>query len=253
MRKALIIIGKSVLALLSVSGVALLAFEGWLVWHYEYGLGLPSEDRLAAMSSTGPACTTDVGRTYVPLAEVPPLLRKAAIASEQLDFYEAWSLNPIVEIALATGAGRRPRAGGITQSVGRCLLSLSPEGRQQIDPIGSLFFMQRVTRSLSRDRILEIYLNESYFGRGAYGVAAGAEVYFGKRLAELDIDEVAFITARARQPYPSRNFDTRSRDFVIDRMLTAGLISEAEAASSKSRPLLLNDKPPSGQNTPVEQ
>src|SRR6266702_257007 len=197
MRKALIIIGKSVLALLSVSGVALLAFEGWLVWHYEYGLGLPSEDRLAAMSSTGPACTTDVGRTYVPLAEVPPLLRKAAIASEQLDFYEAWSLNLIVDIALATGAGRRPRAGGITQSVGRCLLSVSPEGRQQIDPSGSLLFMQRVTRSLSRDRILEIYLNESYFGRGAYGVAAGAEVYFGKRLAELDIDEVAFITARA--------------------------------------------------------
>ena len=75
----------------------------------------------------------------------------------------------------------------------------------------------------------------------------------GKPPAELNIDEVAFIVSRARHPYPSRDFDTRSRDFVIDRMLTAGLISEAEAASSKSRSLLLKEKPPGGQNTPVNQ
>jgi membrane carboxypeptidase/penicillin-binding protein len=255
MRKPLIILAKLVLALLSVAGMGLLIAAGWLIWHYEYGLGLPSEDRLATMSSTGPACTTDLGRTYVPLAEVPPLLRKAVIAYEQSDFYEAWSLNPFVEFALAAAANRRPGASsGVMQSVTKCLMSLSPTCCRGLDwHIGTIFFMQRVASSLSRDRSLEIYLNESYLGRGARGVAAAAETYFGKPLSELNIDEVAFIASRTRHPQPSRDFDTRSRDFAIDRMLTAGLISEAQAASSKSRPLLLKDKPPGGQNTPLNQ
>ncbi|MBR0756918.1 transglycosylase domain-containing protein [Bradyrhizobium jicamae] len=252
MRKFAIIAAKSVLAVVSLAGVALLAFSAWLIWHYEHGIGLPTEAQIAAISPAGPACTADPKRNYVALTEIPPLLRNAAIASEQPDFYDAWSLNPMVEIVLAIGTGRRPRPGGITQSVGHCLQFLSPEGRRQIDPIASLLFMQRVTRSLSRDRILEVYLNENYFGRGAYGVAAGAEVYFGKRLAELDIDEVAYITARARQPFRSRTFDTRPRDVVIDRMLTAGLISEAEATPAKSRPLRLKDEP-GDQAKPVNQ
>lgn len=252
MRKSLIIVAKLVLALLSAAGVGLLMLTGWLVWHYEHGIGLPSEDRLAAMSSTGPACTTDSGRTYLPLAEVPPLLRKTVLAYEQIDFYEAWSLNPFVEFALAAAANRKPRASGIMQSVARCLMSLSPNCCQGLDwHIGTIFFMQRVANSLPRDRILEIYLNESYLGRGAHGVAAAAEAYFGKPLSELNIDAVAFIASRARHPYPSRNFDTRFRDFVIDRMLTAGLIGEAQAASGKSRPLLLEEKPPGGPSSSV--
>jgi penicillin-binding protein 1A len=121
-----------------------------------------------------------------------------------------------------------------------------------MDPIAAIYFMQRVTRSLSRDRILEIYLNESYLGRGAYGVAAGAEAYFGKALPELDVDEVAFIIMRARQPHPSRYFDTRARDYAIERMQTAGLIDETQAAAAKSQPLLLKETPGT-QAQPVNQ
>ncbi|WP_441234792.1 transglycosylase domain-containing protein [Bradyrhizobium sp. 930_D9_N1_4] len=243
MRKFFVVAAETVLAVLSLGGVGLLAFSGWLVWHYEYGIGLPTEAQLAAISQTGPACGTDAKRAVVPLADIPHLLRDAVIAYEQPDYYQAWSLNPIVEIASAMGAGRRPLAGGITQPVAHCLLSLSPETRRQIDPIAGILFMQRVIRSLSRDRILEIYLNERYLGRGAYGMAAGAETYFGKPLPDLDVDEIAFLMIRARQPYPSRSFDARSRDRVIDRMQTAGLISETQAATAKNRPLPLNDTP----------
>ncbi|WP_456619204.1 MULTISPECIES: transglycosylase domain-containing protein [unclassified Bradyrhizobium] len=243
MRKFLFIAAKTVLAVLLLGSTGLLALSGWLVWHYGYSIGLPTEAQLAAVSPTGPACRTDPKHATIPLADIPPLLRDAVIAYEQPDFYEAWTLNPIAEIAFAMGTGRRPRPAGVTQSVARCLLSLSPGNDRQIDPIASIFFMQRVTRSLSRDRILEIYLNESYLGRSAFGMAAGAEAYFGKALPDLDVDEVAFITTRARQPYPSRSFDTRSRDFAIDRMQTAGLISETQAAAAKSRPLLLKDAP----------
>ena len=191
-------------------------------------------------------------RATIPLADIPPLLRNAVIAYEQPDFYEAWSLNPIAEIALGLGTGRGPRPAGITQSVARCLVLLTPGNDRQIDPIATIYFMQRVTRSLSRDRILEIYLNESYLGRGAYGVAAGAEAYFGKPVADLDIGEIAFLVMRARQPSPNRTFDTRLRDYIIDRMQTAGLISETQAAAAKSRPLPLNERPGT-QAQPVNQ
>lgn len=237
MRKFLVVAAKTALAVLSLGGVGLLAFAGWLVWHYEYGAGLPTDAQLAAIAQAGPACTSDPKRTYVPLADIPPLLRSAMIAYEQPDFYEAWSLNPIIEIALAMGAGRRPAPAGLTQSVSRCLLSLSPETRRQIDPIASIFFTQRVTSILSRDRMLEIYLNENYLGRGAYGVAAGAQAYFGKPLQDLDVDEIAFLIMRARRPFPSRYFNTDSRNYVIDRMQAAGLISETQAAVAKSRVL----------------
>ncbi|WP_092192936.1 transglycosylase domain-containing protein [Bradyrhizobium sp. cf659] len=252
MRKFLVVAAKTVLALLSFAGVCLLALSGWLVWHYGYRIGLPTEAQLAAVSPTGPACRADPKRAYISLADIPPLLRDAAIAYEQPDFYEAWTLNPIAEIALALGTGRRPRSAGVTQSVARCLLSLTPGNDRQIDPVASIFFTQRVTRSLSRDRILEIYLNESYLGRGAYGVAAGAEAYFGKPLADLAVDEVAFITTRARQPSPGRSFDARARDHAIDRMQTAGLIAETQATAAKSRPLLLKDVPGT-QAQPVNQ
>ena len=252
MRKFLVIAAKTALALLSLAGVSLLALSGWLVWHYGYSAGLPTETQIAAISQTGPACRTAPRRDYMPLADIPPLLRDGAIAYEQPDFYEAWTLNPIAAITFAIGTGRRPPPAGVTQSVARCLLSLTPGNDRQIDPITSIFFIQRVTRNLSRDRLLEIYLNESYLGRGAYGVAAGAEAYFGKPLPDLDVDEIAFLIMRARRPYPSHSFDTHARDYAIDRMQTAGLIGETQAAAAKSRPLLLKETPGT-QAQPVDQ
>lgn len=243
MRKFLVVAAKTALALLSLAVVGLLAISAWLVWHYGYSFGLPTEAQLAAVSPTGPACRTDPGRTTIPLADIPPLLRNAVIAYEQPDFYQAWSLNPIVETTLGLGTGRGPRPAGITQTVAHCLKLLSPGNDRQTDPIATIYFMQRVTRCLSRDRILEIYLNETYLGRSAYGVAAGAEVYFGKPLPDLDVDEIAFLTMRARRFYPSRSFDLQSRDHVINRMQAAGLISETQAAAAKSRPLPLDDRP----------
>jgi penicillin-binding protein 1A len=252
MRKFLVVAAKTALALLLLAGVSLFALSGWLVWHYGYSVGLPTEAQLATISQTGRACRTDPKRDYILLADIPPLLRDAVIAYEQPDFYEAWSLNPIAAIAFAIGTGRRPLPAGVTQSVARCLLSLTPGNDRQTDPITSIYFMQRVTRNLSRDRILEIYLNESYLGRSAFGVAAGAKAYFGKPFPDLDVDEIAFLITRARQPYPSRSFDTRARDYAIDRMQTAGLIGQTQAAAAKSRPLLLKETPAT-QPWPVNQ
>jgi len=216
MRKALIIFGKSLLALLSLAGVALLWFTGWLIWYYEYGIGLPTESTLSALSPTDHVCATGAHGAFVPLADIPPLIRNAVVAYEDPDFYKRPSAGPLAQFALAVVSDRRPTASNISSWVTRsCLKTMSPECCKGIDwHIGSLVLMGRVERALSRDRILEIYLNDTYFGRNADGVAMAAEAYFSKRLAELEIHEIAFMLARARGPHPrsiSRRFSQRSR------------------------------------------
>jgi membrane carboxypeptidase/penicillin-binding protein len=182
MHKPLIILAKLVLALLSVAGMGLLIVEGWLIWHYEYGIGLPSEGKLAALSATAPACSVSDQRTYIPLSEIPPLVRQAAIAYEEPKFYERLSLDPLIELVVAVAQNRRPRQSNITMAVTRCLADDCCRGPNLDRQISHLVLMTRVAKTLSRDRILEIYLNESYLGRGSYGVGAAAKSYFGRPL-----------------------------------------------------------------------
>jgi len=249
MRKSLIILAKLVLAVLSVAGTGLMILEGWLIWHYEYGIGLPDKDKLAAVSETGPACSASDQRTYVPLSEIPPLVRQAVIASDEPDFYERLSANPFMEHTLASLFNRRPRPAMISQFVSRCLMSLSPDccrGPSLESQVGHLVLMGRVATALSRDRILEIYLNESYFGRGAYGVGAAAKSYFGKPLGLLSIDEIAFIAVLPRAPAlfgRRKDIAVERRNRIVERMLQSGFINEADATSAKERPLQFREEP----------
>ena len=100
MRKPLIILAKLVLALLSVAGTGLLILEGWLIWHYEYGIGLPTETTLAALCPTDRVCAAGVRGAYVPLADIPALIRQAVVAYEDPDFYERPSVGPLTELRL---------------------------------------------------------------------------------------------------------------------------------------------------------
>jgi membrane carboxypeptidase/penicillin-binding protein len=250
MRKPLIIVAKVILTLLSVSGMGLLGFEGWLIWHYEYGIGLPDADKLAAISAVGPICSVGDRRTYIPLSEIPPLVRQAVIAYEEPDFYERLSANPFTEHALASLFNRPPRPANISNSVTRCLMSLDHKRYGGLDwHIGNLVLMNRVAKSLSRDLILEIYMNESYVGRGAYGMGAAAKSYFGKPLGLLSIDEIALIAALPRMPTlldRRKDIAFERRNVVVERMLQSGFINEAEAASAKERPLKFREESSDG-------
>jgi membrane carboxypeptidase/penicillin-binding protein len=240
MKRLLVLLGKSVLALLSVAGVLLLVFEGGLIWHFEYGIGLPSESRLAALPSTGHLCPVSPDSPYVALAEIPPLLRKAVIVFEDPDFYERPDIGPLAQLGLDIINGRRPHWSNITFSTSlNCLEFLAPDccrGPNLEWQIGRAVFMGRVGRALTRDRILEAYLNEIYLGRGTQGFATATSAYFGKTLEALDVDEIAFLIARLRQPYPNRR-DRDLRNFVIDKIHTSGLIDEQQTATAKAAPL----------------
>jgi len=223
-------------------GPILLAWSGWLVWHFEYGLGLPDRQQLAVISGTEKICSAGHDRTFVSLTDIPPLLRNAVLTTDEPGFYSRPTI--LKEFALAAISDRRPRPATIANQLARCLMP--SECCKGLDrPIGTLVLSDRVDRILSRDTIFEIYLNDVYFGRGSYGVADAAVSYFGKSLAELDPDEIAFIATRARHPFASKDqqseIDRRNR--VLARMRNAGVISEAVAASAMSAPLILRERP----------
>jgi len=246
MRKPLLIAVKSVLALLLAVVTILLVGFGWLVWRYERVL--PDVSQLAANFQTAPICSRIDHRVYVSLAEIPQLLRHAAIAVNGQDFYERVSLNPFVEFAVGLATNRPPRPDGITVAVTRCLMPSDPEWNHGLNwPIGNILLMNQVVRKLSRDRIFEIYLNETYFGRGTYGVAAASEAYFSKPLDRLSIDEIAFIVALPKAPAlldKNRDRATERRNYVVDRMLQTGVISANDAAAARERPLEPRERPP---------
>ena len=125
-------------------------------------------------------------------------------------------------------------------------MSLSTECcKKQIDwHIGGGVLFGRIERTLSKDTIFEIFLNEMWFGRGAYGASAAAEAYFGKSLSDLTLEQAAYIAALPRAPNRmSRNSERgiERRNFVIDRMRDAGMISPAQAASAQQQPLSLRE------------
>jgi penicillin-binding protein 1A len=241
-RKPAVLVSKLLAALLMLSGPVLLAWSGLLVWHFEYGLGLPDHRKLAAIAGTEQICSAGHRRSFVPLAEIPPLLRNAVLAEEEPDFYGRPAI--LREYALAALSNRYPRPATIAIHPARCLMP--PECCRGLDrPIGTLVLLDRVDKILSKDTIFEIYLNEVYLGRGSYGVADAAASYFGKSLGELKPEEVAFIVGHAKQPSPGNNQEAeiRFRNRVIARMLDAGVIGEAVAASATTAPLLLRERP----------
>ena len=256
MRKFIVAAAKTTLALLSLGGIGLLALALYVVWHLEYEVGLPDVSRIAATSATGPVCRADKQGPYTPLAEIPVLLQKAILVSEDTEFYERPSLNPYLESALAVISSRSPRPSGITLGVTRCLVERSANCCRGLDwHLGNAYLVNHVARAFSRDRLLEIYLNEMYLGRGTYGVAAAATAYFGKPMKMLSIDEIALLTVLHRTPQIAMLRDDLARDWrnrIIDRMLQAALISEVEADGARQRPIGFRDMPtaaPGGQRS----
>ncbi|CAL76407.1 Putative penicillin-binding protein 1A [Bradyrhizobium sp. ORS 278] len=243
-RRFLILFGKSILAVLSLAVMLLLYAAGYAIWYAEYHLGVPTEAEIAALPGTGHLCPLEAGSPYMPLADMPPLLRQAVVASTGSDFQTRPNLVLPALLAAVVKSDGRPDT-RITFAVTRhCLHVLASDCCRGLDwHIGSTVFMGRLERTLSRDRILESYLNDSYLGRNAYGVAAAATAHFGKPLTDLDIGEIALLIARFQVPTPSER-DSERRSYILDKMLSAGLIDEAQASAAKATPLSLIAAPP---------
>src|SRR5690606_2355899 len=142
---------------------------------------------------------------------------------------------------------RVPGGSTITQQVAK-MFFLSNE-YSYTRKLTEMFLALKMERELSKDEILELYLNKSFFGNRAYGIAAAAEFYYGKSLDQLSLEEAAMLASIPKFPSSGNPIVNPSRalirrNYVIERMLEEGLISAGEARAAQQAPDLARPHEP---------
>ena len=191
-------------------------------------------------------------RLYLPIQAVPKLVINAFLAAEDKNFYEHGGIDftgmarAAVLYAQNFGSNRRPQgASTITQQVAKNFLLTNEVSFTR--KIKEALLAMRIERAYSKDRILELYLNEIYLGLGAYGIAAASLVYFDKSVNELTIAEASYLAALPKAPaalHPVRNRDraVERRNYVVDRLLENGWIKQADADKARKEPLIVTSR-----------
>jgi penicillin-binding protein 1A len=183
-------------------------------------------------------------RRVIPLAEIPLIVRQAVLAIEDARFYQHRGIDAQgLFRALVTNAksGRLAEGGStITQQLVKNLFVGSEKSLDR--KIREAQYAIALENSLTKDQILELYLNEAYFGEGAYGIAAASEFYYGKPAAKLAAYEAALLAGIIRSPENTNPFDdkaaaTQRRNVVLKRMLDEHFIKQADYAKFTLKPL----------------
>jgi len=213
---------------------------------------LPERTRILANDGTLVASIFDENRVEIPLQAVSPLMQQAMIAVEDSRFFEhsGFDLRGLVRAFFANATAGEVKQGGSTitqQLVENTLLqtATTPEEVQAaraqsvLGKIQEIQYALQLERTLTKQQILERYLNVSYFGAGAYGIESAARRYFSKSAAELNANESAIIAGIVQSPsandpiaYPERN--EARRNVVLERMVDLGFLSRADANKYKA-------------------
>lgn len=173
-------------------------------------------------------------RTIIPLKSVSPFMRKALLAAEDHRFYEhhGVSLIGIGRAVVANLAHGKVKEGGstITQQLVKNLF-FDGEKRSIDLKLAELYLSTKLEDRYSKDKILELYLNEVYFGNNAYGIEQAARKYFAKRAAELDVAESAYLAGIIRSPSAGGMLEYREESLarqreVIQKMVDYGFINQ---------------------------
>jgi penicillin-binding protein 1A len=192
-------------------------------------------------------------RLYVPIQAIPKLVTNAFVAAEDKNFYEHGGIDfsGIARAALLYvqqyGRGRRPQgASTITQQVAKNFLLTNELSVSR--KIKEALLSMKIERAFSKEKILELYLNEIYLGMGAYGVAAASLLYFDKSVHELSVAEVAYLAALPKAPNNYHPFRQRERalerrNYVIERMLEDHYITAQQAEQARKEPLKITQRP----------
>src|SRR5216117_3716055 len=191
-------------------------------------------------------------RLYLPIQAVPKMVINAFLAAEDKNFYEHGGVDysGMARAALLYvqnyGSNRRPQgASTITQQVAKNFLLTNEVSFTR--KIKEALLEMRIERAYSKDRILELYLNEIYLGLGAYGIAAASLVYFDKSVNELTMAEAAYLAALPKAPallHPVKNHDraVERRNYVIDRLLENGWIRQVDADGARKEALAVTNR-----------
>jgi penicillin-binding protein 1A len=237
-------------AILFVIGAA---GAGLLIWHFEQDLPdtaqlndyePPVMTRVHAGDGSILAEYSHERRLYLPSSAIPPLVKDAFISAEDKNFYTHNGVDPegILRAALVFLQGSRHIQGAstITQQVAKNFFTGNERTIER--KIREALLSFRIESAYSKEKILELYLNEIYLGMGNYGIAAAALNYYGKSVDELTISEMAYLAGLPKGPSnynPFRETDAAiaRRDYVIDRMVADGYINAQAGEQAKAEPL----------------
>ena len=193
-------------------------------------------------------------RVFVPIESVPTKLQQAFVSSEDKRFYTHNGWDPIgLTRAALTAPSKKlsgQRIGGtstITQQVAKNFLVGDDYSMKR--KVREIFIARRMEKAFDKGTILELYLNDNYFGRGAYGVAAASLNHFGKEMDDLTVGEMAYLALVVKGPanyeldVPEEYAAAKSRQrYVLNRMAEDGYITQAEADEAYAEPLEWADR-----------
>lgn len=249
----------SALAMLFLAGAIIVVGAVWY-----YGRDLPEYEQLADYKPPQSSLVLDDDgaviarfarerRAFIAIDEIPPLVQNAFISAEDKNFRDHAGIDPmgiakamVRNVGALRNGGRLSGASTITQQVIKNTLltnerSISRKVREAVLAV-------QIERELSKDRILEIYLNQIYLGARSYGVGAAAQTYFGKDLEFLKPEEAAYLAALPKAPsalHPERNAETAlaRRNYVLREMAENGYLDDEALAEATGTRLLtrLND------------
>jgi penicillin-binding protein 1A len=184
---------------------------------------------------------------------LPPHLINALIATEDRKFFDHWGVDlprffkamikNIFSLSLKEGAST------ITQQLAKNLYELKTTSENQFDKairkLREWVTAIQIEKNFTKDEILELYLNVSYFGKSAYGIEAGAQVYFNKKASELTLPEAAIFIALLKSPRdydPVYYYDNAlaRRNLVMHNMVVTGMLDELEYEKLKEEPIVLS-------------
>src|SRR3954449_280873 len=251
----------SVGAIFFVIGTAVLGYFYW-----KYSQDLPDHAQLAnyeppVMTRVHAADGSLIAeyarerRLYLPIQAIPKLVISAFLSAEDKNFYKHFGIDPegmvrAVALNLRSGGKREQGASTITQQVAKNFLVGSEKSYER--KIREALIALRMESTFSKDKILELYLNEIFLGtltpgRNLHGIAAAALDYFGKSVHELTLAEAAYIAALPKgpnnyHPFRQKQAALERRNWVLDRMVDNGYIKRDEADKAKKEPLTVSPR-----------
>ena len=243
-------------ALLGTLGLAVLGLIAVGTLYYMVSSRLPDVATLRSVELQEPmyvyardgrlmAIYGETRRYPVRISEVPERVKQAFIAVEDSRFYQHHGVDykgvaRAVWLLATTNDKRVPGGSTITQQVARQFFLSSQYSYTR--KFAEMLLAMKMERVLSKDEILELYLNKSFFGNRAYGVAAASEFYYGKPLAQLSLDEIASLASIPKFPSSGNPISNperarERRDYALGRMADLGFIPRAEANAAQAAPM----------------
>ena len=238
--------------------LVLLVLAGWLATWLLFARDLPSTDKLLTYEPPLPTNLRGVDGTPVftfarerriqfAFAEFPPLLVDAFTSAEDKNFFSHHGIDigglagAAIDYVGKLGSGNRARGGStITQQVAKNLLTGNEYSIRR--KIREAILAVRIEHTLSKQQIMELYLNQIFLGRNAYGVEAAAQSYFGKDVKALSLPEMAYLAILPKAPAnytPERDADRalERRSYVLREMEKNGYITAGQRAGADTAPL----------------